>query len=68
MLSPKQRQTGDIQGTVEVLNVYNRKNKIKFIFEEATLEVQGEAVEIERDVFDAPQFPRIPYFGLTVEF
>ena len=57
-----------IGGFIEVLNVYNRKNKIKFIFEEATLEVQGEAVEIERDVFDAPQFPRIPYFGLTVEF
>ncbi|MYB02551.1 TonB-dependent receptor, partial [Candidatus Poribacteria bacterium] len=57
-----------IGGFIEVLNVYNRKNKIKFIFEEATLEVQGEAVEIERDVFDAPQFPRIPYFGLTLEF
>ncbi|MDE0016382.1 MAG: TonB-dependent receptor [Candidatus Poribacteria bacterium] len=57
-----------IGGFIEVLNVYNRKNKIKFIFEEATLEVQGEAVEIERDVFDAPQFPRVPYFGLTLEF
>ena len=57
-----------IGGFIEVLNVYNRKNKIKFIFEEATLEVQGEAVEIEREVFDAPQFPRIPYFGLTLEF
>lgn len=57
-----------IGGFIEVLNVYNRKNKIKFIFEEATLEVQGEAVDIERDVFDAPQFRRIPYFGLTVEF
>ena len=57
-----------IGGFIEILNVYNRKNTIKFIFEEATLEVQGEAVEIERDVFDAPQFPRIPYFGLTLEF
>ena len=57
-----------IGGFIEILNVYNRKNTIKFIFEEATLDVQGEAVEIERDVFDAPQFPRIPYFGLTLEF
>ena len=57
-----------IGGFVEILNVYNRKNTIKFIFEEATLEVQGEGVEIEREVFDAPQFPRIPYFGLTLEF
>ena len=55
-------------GFIEVLNVYNRKNTIKFVFEEATLEVQGEAVEIERETFDAPQFPRIPYFGLTLEF
>ena len=57
-----------VGGFIEILNVYNRKNTIKFVFEEATLEVQGEAVEIEREVFDAPQLPRIPYFGLTVEF
>ena len=57
-----------VGGFLEVLNVYNRKNTIKFVFEEATLEVQGEAVEIERETFDAPQFPRIPYFGLTLEF
>ena len=57
-----------IGGFIEVLNVYNRKNTIKFVFEEATLEVQGEAVEIERETYDAPQFPRIPYFGLTLEF
>ena len=57
-----------IGGFIEILNAYNRKNTIKFVFEEATLDVQGEGVEIEREVFDAPQFPRIPYFGLTVEF
>lgn len=57
-----------VGGFIEILNVYNRKNTIKFVFEEATLEVQGEAVEIERETFDAPQFPRIPYFGLTLEF
>ncbi len=57
-----------IGGFLDVLNVYNRENKIKFIFEEATLEVQGEEVDIEGDVFDAPQLPRIIYFGLTLEF
>lgn len=57
-----------IGGFIEVLNVYNRKNTVKFVFEEVTLEVQGEDVEVEREIFDAPQFPRIPYFGLTVEF
>ncbi len=55
-------------GFLDVLNVYNRENKIKFIFEEATLDVQGQEVGIEREVFDAPQLPRIIYFGLTVEF
>jgi len=57
-----------IGGFLDVLNVYDRKNKIKFIFEDATLEVQGEEVDIEREVFDAPQLPRIIYFGLTLEF
>ena len=57
-----------IGGFIEVLNAYNRKNTVKFVFDEATLEVQGEDVEVEREIFDAPQFPRIPYFGLTVEF
>ncbi len=55
-------------GFLDVLNVYNRKNTIKFIFEEATLDVQGQEVGIEREVFDAPQLPRIIYFGLTLEF
>ena len=55
-------------GFLDILNVYNRKNEIKFIFEEATLDVQGQEVDIEREVFDAPQLPRIIYFGLTLEF
>ncbi len=57
-----------IGGFLDILNVYNRKNKIKFIVEEATLDVQGQEVGIEREVFDAPQLPRIIYFGLTLEF
>ncbi len=57
-----------VGGFLDILNVYNRKNEIRFIFEEATLDVQGQEVGIEREVFDAPQLPRIIYFGLTVEF
>ena len=57
-----------VGGFLDVLNVYNRKNEIRFIFEEATLDIQGQEVGIEREVFDAPQLPRIIYFGLTVEF
>ena len=57
-----------IGGFLDILNVYNRKNKIKFIVEEATLDVQGQEVGIEREVFEAPQLPRLIYFGLTLEF
>ena len=57
-----------VGGFLDILNVYNRKNEIRFIFEEATLDVQGQEVNIEREVFDAPQLPRIVYFGLTLEF
>ena len=57
-----------VGGFLDVLNVYNRKNEIRFIFEEATLDVQGQEVGIEREVFEAPQLPRIIYFGLTLEF
>lgn len=55
-------------GFLDVLNVYNRENKIRFILENATLDVQGQEVGIEREEFDAPQLPRIVYFGLTLEF
>ena len=57
-----------VGGFLDVLNAYNRKNEIRFIFEEATLDVQGQEIGIEREVFDAPQLPRIVYFGLTLEF
>lgn len=57
-----------VGGFLDILNVYNRKNTIKFIFEDTTLEVQDDKVEIEREVFDAPQLPRLIYFGLTLEF
>ena len=57
-----------IGGFLDILNVYNRKNEIKFIFEEAILDVQGEEVSIDREEFEAQQIPRIVYFGLTLEF
>lgn len=55
---------------LDILNVYNRKNSVKFVFTpDEPLEVQGEEIEIEEpEIFEAQQFPRIPYFGLTVEF
>ena len=56
-----------VGGFLDVLNVYNRENKIKFILENTTLDVQGQEVGIEREVFDTPQLPRIIYFGLTLE-
>ncbi|MYK93268.1 TonB-dependent receptor [Candidatus Poribacteria bacterium] len=58
-----------IGGFIEVLNVYNRKNTIKFVLEEGTFEVQGEELEIEeQEVGEGSQLPLLPYFGLTLEF
>ncbi len=59
-----------IGGFLDILNVYNRENTVKFILEpEDTLEIDGETIEIgEEEIFDAPQLPRIIYFGLTLEF
>ena len=59
-----------VGGFLDILNVYNRKNIVKFVFTpDAPLEVQGEEIEIEEpEIFEAEQFPRIPYIGLTVEF
>ena len=58
-----------IGGFLDILNVYNRKNTIKFSFREATIEVQGEEVEIEEwESEEVSQLPRIIYLGLTLEF
>lgn len=58
-----------IGGFIEILNVYNRKNTIAFILEEGTFEIQGQEVEIEeQEIGESGQLPRVPYFGLTLEF
>ncbi len=58
-----------IGGFIEILNVYNRKNTFEFILEEGSFEIQGEEVHIdEQEIGEASQLPRLPYFGLTVEF
>ena len=58
-----------IGGFLDILNVYNRKNTIKFIFKEVTIEVQGEEIEIEEwESDEISQLPRIIYVGLTLEF
>ncbi|MCY3549534.1 MAG: TonB-dependent receptor [Candidatus Poribacteria bacterium] len=50
------RKGWQIGGFLEILNVYNRKNTIKFY------NPAGD------DVQEAPQLPIIPYGGLTIEF
>ena len=58
-----------IGGFLDVINLYNRKNTIKFYFNEATLEIQGEEIQIEEwESEELSQLPRIIYVGLTVEF
>ncbi len=50
------RKGWQISGFLEILNVYNRKNTIKFH------NPAGDNVQ------EAPQLPIIPYVGLTIEF
>lgn len=50
------RKGWQISGFLEILNVYNRKNTIKFH------NPAGDNVQ------EAPQLPIIPYIGLTIEF
>ena len=58
-----------VGGFLDILNVYNRKNTVKFFFREATIEVQGEEVVIEDwESEELSQLPRIIYLGLTLEF
>ena len=58
-----------IGGFIDILNFYNRKNTIKFSLNESTILVQDEEIVIEEwESEDIPQFPRIYYVGLTLEF
>ena len=60
-----------IGGFIEILNVYNQKNTIQFIQQAGTFEVLGEEVTIEEhetEEEEGTQLPRLPYFGLTIEF
>ena len=58
-----------IGGFLDILNLYNRKNTIKFFFRDATFEIQGEEIEIEDwESEEISQLPRIIYVGLTLEF
>jgi len=58
-----------IGGFIDILNVYNRKNTVKFLFKEATIAVQGQEIEIEEwESEEISQIPRFFYIGLTLEF
>ena len=69
-LSHKWRIKGvKLGGFIDVLNVYNRKNKIKFSFNDSTIIVQDEEIVIEEwESEDVQQLPRIFYVGLTLDF
>ncbi len=58
-----------IGGFIDIINLYNRKNKIKFSFKEATIVVQDEEIVIDEwESEEIQQLPRIFYVGLTLEF
>ena len=56
-------------GFIDVLNLYNRKNTIKFSLNESTITVQDEEIVIDEwESEEIQQLPRIYYVGLTLEF
>ena len=56
-------------GFFDVLNLYNRKNTIKFILNESTIIVQDEEIVIQEwESEEVQQLPLIIYVGLTLEF
>ena len=58
-----------IGGFIDILNVYNRKNTVKFSFKDATLAVQGQEIEIDEwESEEISQIPRFLYIGLTLDF
>lgn len=71
-ISKKWRLFGmKIGGFIEILNLYNQKNTIQFMQQAGTFEVLGEEFiveEHETEEEEGNQLPRLPYFGLTIEF
>ena len=64
-----------IGGFLDILNVYNRKNKIKLIIKEPQ-DIPGTGIDTsvafdigeEEEVSELPQLPLIVYLGLTLDF
>ncbi len=57
-----------IGGFLDILNVYNRKNKIKLIIKEPQKITGTDDIYLEEGVGELPQLPLIVYLGLTLDF
>ena len=57
-----------IGGFLDILNIYNRKNKIKIVIDEPQ-EISGtDHIYLEEGTSELPQLPLIVYLGLTLDF
>ena len=57
-----------IGGFLDVLNVYNRKNKVTIVLDEPQDVPATNDIDIDEGKSDLPQLPLIVYLGLTLDF
>ena len=57
-----------IGGFLDVLNVYNRKNKVKVVIHEPQDVPATDDIDLDEGRSDLPQLPLIVYLGLTLDF
>ena len=57
-----------IGGFLDILNIYNRKNKIKLVIDEPQKITGTDNIYLEEGTSELPQLPLIVYLGLTLDF
>ncbi len=57
-----------VGGFLDILNIYNRKNKIKLVIDEPQKITGTDDIYLEEGTGELPQLPLIVYVGLTLDF
>ena len=57
-----------IGGFLDILNIYNRKNKIRLVIDEPQQITGTDDIYLEEGTSELPQLPLIVYLGVTLDF
>ena len=57
-----------IGGFLDIINIYNRKNKIKIVIDEPQEITGTDSIYLDEGTGELPQLPLIVYLGLTLDF